>query len=1058
MDFSNTIAFINPKSGGKHGSKVYEKLCLILGLDHVFDLSWEGPETGLRKYRKQENLRVIACGGDGTVGWVHSCIDKIKFDAPPAVVPFPLGTGNDMSRVLGWGANYSGEAIVPILEAIEGGIPIPMDRWNVSSDVLGPDDYLAVSDLLLRANKSYADDFEMSSSASDIDSFSSESYQASPPRRVLSSSGTVSSKKSISKKASKMNTEAYGEMFEMEESIHASVMDSSESPPASLDPNTLSSARTYSKSSLASSQDAITSTSPISIGSLPSTATPPPHWLSQRRLRFMSASEIPARSTTYSEKRKKTKESNSDVASDAQSASTSDSMSSNTDVATTSSTSGAASKKRHKNTHTDDASLSGASTTRGALSSDPTSTATYEPSPKSTRRKKKTTLFSDSPMSPHQSLLDETSSTASTTNSEISEHEELSPKSKRRKQKKLSNSTSDIHHNTSPPSPISKRANSSTDFGEPLLTKRVQRESPAPSEISDLSGTMAPTVPILLLNDENQEVISLEVTPPVGDNSVHLVGKLNGPSILLEQLTVPENRLEADSKSHNSGDQSTKSETEELTDLTDPSPALRQPTASKRNSSKRHKLITASAPSSEQKIRKRKSQRKSDKKDTSTIVSQVVEDAESVEGEGSETYFSSDVETLMMETSELSVSPGLVNTNELFSPPKRRMDSSPSVKTNLIEEERTGARTRPNEFPSTMMRTESEPVNVLSSHSVVQLSLPASPIPGSPVIGLKREPNLNLLEPTSSMSSSAKRSAEVKTLVMNNYFSIGVDSMVALEFHVRREAMPNLFPHHVINKAWYGIYGIKHALVNLTKKPDLRRVLKLELDGVEVEIPKGVEALIFLQIPSYSSGTNLWGDYNKKKGQRTPPSVCDGIFEVVATKGVMHLGALQVGWSSGIRLGQAHSAVMYNITTVPVQCDGEPWLLPPCKTTIDFRSQSTMLFNINSGVKRFKTVTGMPPPSMIDPAQLEPENLASSSNLSADAQSLPAPSNNTVPAPLTAADLRAHILRPNPITSLHTLNKSFDDIPPRIRSSRQSVTSADSPFLPKTPTPTPTPN
>lgn len=46
MKFPDIIAFINPKSGGKHGAKIHLKLCILLGDDHVFDLSQGGPETG----------------------------------------------------------------------------------------------------------------------------------------------------------------------------------------------------------------------------------------------------------------------------------------------------------------------------------------------------------------------------------------------------------------------------------------------------------------------------------------------------------------------------------------------------------------------------------------------------------------------------------------------------------------------------------------------------------------------------------------------------------------------------------------------------------------------------------------------------------------------------------------------------------------------------------------------------------------------------------------------------------------------------------------------------
>ena len=64
----------------------------------VYDLSPDGPEAGLLQNKHRDNLRVIVCGGDGSVCWVHGVMDRLMPGAFPPVGVLPLGTGNDLAR------------------------------------------------------------------------------------------------------------------------------------------------------------------------------------------------------------------------------------------------------------------------------------------------------------------------------------------------------------------------------------------------------------------------------------------------------------------------------------------------------------------------------------------------------------------------------------------------------------------------------------------------------------------------------------------------------------------------------------------------------------------------------------------------------------------------------------------------------------------------------------------------------------------------------------------------------------------------------------------------
>ena len=110
-DAKGVILFSNSRSGGGKGKIVLDALTDILGKDRVFDLGENPhPEQILAQPHIVEEartgLRVIVCGGDGTMTWLMAAIDVVKTEVEGArhchymIAPMPLGTGNDLARSL----------------------------------------------------------------------------------------------------------------------------------------------------------------------------------------------------------------------------------------------------------------------------------------------------------------------------------------------------------------------------------------------------------------------------------------------------------------------------------------------------------------------------------------------------------------------------------------------------------------------------------------------------------------------------------------------------------------------------------------------------------------------------------------------------------------------------------------------------------------------------------------------------------------------------------------------------------------------------------------------
>jgi len=149
--------FANPKSGSNKGAELNELGVETMifsyfkphGCDaelHIYDL-WDSKskDRGMKALKEeiergQNEVRVACGGGDGTTMWVVDEMQKHKVPIDKIVLgTIPLGTGNHISRTLGWGKVKSDLISGRFLGGLKGLISDwvisniePFDLWDVT--------------------------------------------------------------------------------------------------------------------------------------------------------------------------------------------------------------------------------------------------------------------------------------------------------------------------------------------------------------------------------------------------------------------------------------------------------------------------------------------------------------------------------------------------------------------------------------------------------------------------------------------------------------------------------------------------------------------------------------------------------------------------------------------------------------------------------------------------------------------------------------------------------------------------------------------------------------
>jgi diacylglycerol kinase (ATP) len=189
---------------------------------------------------------------------------------------------------------------------------------------------------------------------------------------------------------------------------------------------------------------------------------------------------------------------------------------------------------------------------------------------------------------------------------------------------------------------------------------------------------------------------------------------------------------------------------------------------------------------------------------------------------------------------------------------------------------------------------------------------------------------------------------EAKT-TMNNYMSIGIDAGIALRFHERREASPHLFTSRAVNKAWYGLVGAREQVSGWPAGTKLlKKLLRVVADGVELDLGSN-QALVVLNLQSYSGGTDLWGD-------SSTASADDGKLEIVGFTAPAHALFVRGKMMSASKLGQAKHVRIEWLTphALPTQVDGEPWSQAPAAFEVRLLNQVPLLVRKGFGAHFFK--------------------------------------------------------------------------------------------------------
>ncbi|XP_034003633.1 diacylglycerol kinase eta isoform X5 [Trematomus bernacchii] len=275
----------------------------------------------------------------------------------------------------------------------------------------------------------------------------------------------------------------------------------------------------------------------------------------------------------------------------------------------------------------------------------------------------------------------------------------------------------------------------------------------------------------------------------------------------------------------------------------------------------------------------------------------------------------------------------------------KELEAVTSAKSPCSPEERKVSRSTQayGSFTITPFTTSKENLPVLNTRIIcpgLRAGLAAS-IAGSSIISKMLLANIDPFGATPFIDDLDSLEGYMEKCVMNNYFGIGLDAKISLEFNNKREEHPEKCRSRTKNMMWYGVLGTKELLQRTYK--NLEQKVQLECDGQYIPLPS-LQGIAVLNIPSYAGGTNFWGG-TKEDDIFCAPSFDDKILEVVAVFGSMQMAVSRVIKLQHHRIAQCRTVkiTILGDEGVPIQVDGEAWIQPPGVIKIQHKNRAQML-------------------------------------------------------------------------------------------------------------------